>query len=167
MCPSFCKQVPRLPREAGDKKANYTTSWTLRSTLLVMMHMRGISGLKPGSMSVWKFARMNPDQTGALSKLFRTAERSKKPLDTIQRVMDAVQRKRRPELVSMDLCFASDRSLDNIDFDNKPPLAEFHKAKAALRQRDGMTPHIAHIVRKVLTSSQASRCSRTSRSSGK
>lgn len=142
-------QVPRLPHEAGPK-TTYTTSWTLRQALLCMMHINGISGLKPGNLSVYKFTRMNPDQTGGLMRVYRAAERTAGRLENIRDVMNAVGRKTRPELVSMDICFASDRSLDQLDFGKKLPIAELRKSKVALHKRDGMTPHIAHVVRRVL-----------------
>ena len=126
-------QVPRLPH------GTYTTSWTLRQALLCMMHINGISGLKPGNLSVYKFTRMNPDQTGGLVRVFRAAERTG-GLETIRDVMNA------------DICFASDRSLDQLDFGKKLPMTELRKAKVALHKRDGMTPHIAHVVRRVLCS---------------
>jgi hypothetical protein len=115
-----------------------------------MMHINGISGLKPGNLSVYKFTRMNPDQTGGLMRVYRAAERTAGKLETIRDVMNAVGRKTRPELVSMDICFASDRSLDQLDFGKKLPIAELRKSKVALHKRDGMTPHIAHVVRHVL-----------------
>ena len=131
-------QVPRLPHGAGPK-TTYTTSWTLRQALLCMMHINGISGLKPGNLSVYKFTRRNPDQTGGLVRVFRAAERTG-GLETIRDVMNA------------DICFASDRSLDQLDFGKKLPMTELRKAKVALHKRDGMTPHIAHVVRRVLCS---------------
>ena len=138
-----------MPHEAGPKTP-YTTSWTLRQALLCMMHINGISRLKPGTLSVYKFTRMNPDQTGGLMRVYRAAERRAGKLKTIRDVMNAVGRKTRPELVSMDICFASDRSLDQLDFGKKLPIAELRKSKVALHKRDGMTPHIAHVVRRVL-----------------
>ena len=141
--------MPRLPHEAGPK-TTYTTSWTLRQALLCMMHISGISGLKPGKMSVYKFTCMNPDQTGGLKRVYRAAERTAGRLENIRDLMNAVGRKTRPELVSMDICFASDRSLDQLDFGKKLPIAELRKSKVALQKRDGMTPHIAHVVRRVL-----------------
>ena len=138
-----------MPHEAGPK-TKYTTSWTLRQALLCMMHIDGISGLKPGNLSVYKFTRMNPDQTGGLMRVYRAAERTAGRLETIRDVMNAVGRKTRPELVSMDICFASDRSLDQLDFGKKLPIAELRKSKVALHKRDGMIPHIAHVVRRVL-----------------
>jgi hypothetical protein len=115
-----------------------------------MMHINGISGLKPGNLSVYKFTRMNPDQTGGLMRVYRAAERTAGRLENIRDLMNAVGRKTRPELVSMDICFASDRSLDQLDFGKKLPIAELRKSKVALQKRDGMTPHIAHVVRRVL-----------------
>jgi hypothetical protein len=68
-------------------------------------------------------------------------------VDTVVDVMKLVGRKSRPELVSMDLCFATDPSLNKVDLNDKGLLPKLLRAKAVLRKRHGMSPHIGQVIR--------------------
>jgi hypothetical protein len=91
---SLSFQVPRLPPQANDGSLKYTTSWTIRSVFLLLMQIEGISALKVCDLSLYLFTRMNPDQSGALSRVFRAYERTEK-LKTVRDLMKLVGRKQR------------------------------------------------------------------------
>ena len=57
----------------------------------------------------------------------------------------------RPELLSMDCCFAGDPALDLVDVgDENLDISPLRAAKARLTKIYKMMPHVAEVIRKVM-----------------
>ncbi len=140
--------VPRLPRPAaGAAKDKYTTMWTFRGCMLLRMHQAGRRKLAVGDIPLRKFCRMNPDEN---RNLLRIVDANRRTICTTKDLLQhcgpsSVQR---PELLSAELCLASDRGLDSVDLD-QANLKLWREAKQELKDRDGLSPHIASIAKAV------------------
>ena len=146
------KGVPRLPIDGG--KLAYCTSWTFRGVFLLLMHVAKVSQFKTGDLLPGRFCQMNPDKSGSLRRVFLAGRPLGKKYRTIGELMRAAGRARRPELLSMDCCFAGDPALDRVDVgDGDVDVTMFRAAKAGLIKRYRMTPHIAEVIREVMRDS--------------
>ena len=68
---------------------------------------------------------------------------------TVDDFMHDAGRVHRPELLSMDFCFAGDPALDLVDVeDENLEISTFRTAKTRLTERYKMTPHIAEVIRR-------------------
>lgn len=137
--------VPRMPiDEAGNM--SYTAAWTLRTVFLGLMETKGIPQLQPGGIQLGKFCTMNPDATNSMHRVHKAHDRKFK---SVHDFMKAAGRKRRPELLSMDLCFAQDTALDRVEL-GEVDIDIFRAAKHRLTKKLKMTPHIAVIIKEAL-----------------
>lgn len=145
-----CKHgVPRLPIEGGELA--YCTSWTIRGVFLLLMHVAKVSQLKAGDLELGRFCHMNPDKSGSLHRVFLAGRPLGKKYKTIGELMRAAGRSCRPELLSMDCCFAGDPALDLVDVgDGDLDVSMFRAAKARLIKRYKMTPHIAEVIHEAM-----------------
>ena len=146
-----CKHgVPRLPIEGGELA--YCTSWTIRGVFLLLMHVAKVSQLKAGDLELGRFCHMNPDKSGSLHRVFLAGRGSfGEKYKTIGDLMRAAGRSCRPELLSMDCCFAGDPALDLVDVgDGDLDVSMFRAAKARLIKRYKMTPHIAEVIHEAM-----------------
>ena len=144
------KGVPRLPIEGGELA--YCTSWTIRGVFLLLMHVAKVSQLKAGDLELGRFCHMNPDKSGSLHRVFLAGRGSiGEKYKTIGDLMRAAGRSCRPELLSMDCCFAGDPALDLVDVgDGDLDVSLFRAAKARLIKRYKMTPHIAEVIHEAM-----------------
>lgn len=119
-----------------------------------MMRVAKVSQLKTGDLLPGRFCQMNPDKSGSLRRVFLAGRPLGKKYRTIGELMRAAGRSRRPELLSMDCCFAGDPALDRVDVgDGDVDVTMFRAAKARLIKRYRMTPHIAEVIREVMRDS--------------
>ena len=140
-------QVPRLPAPvSGDvyEKAKYTSAWTVRGVMVLRMQQAGVKNLKVDNIALKPFIRMNPDEGSHMLRVFN-ANRG-----TIHTTRDFLQHcgVQRPELLSMEMCLASDRGLDKVDVETED-VRQWKQAKHDLRKRHRMCPHIACIAKAV------------------
>ena len=144
------KGVPRLPIEDGVLA--YSTSWTIRGVLLLKMHIAKVLQLKAGALMPGQFVNMNPDKTNNLHRVFLAGNHGGvQKYKTIGDLMQDAGRLRRPELLSMDFCFAGDPALDLVDVeDENLDISKFRAAKTRLTKRYKMTPHIAEVIREAM-----------------
>ena len=144
------KGVPRLPIEGGELA--YCTSWTIRGVFLLLMHVAKVSQLKAGDLELGRFCHMNPDKSGSLHRVFLAGRGSfGEKYKTIGDLMRAAGRSCRPELLSMDCCFAGDPAFDLVDVgDGDLDVSMFRAAKARLIKRYKMTPHIAEVIHEAM-----------------
>ena len=131
------KGVPRLPIEDGVLA--YSTSWTSRGVLLLKMHI----------------AKVSPDKTKNLHRVFLAGNNNGlQKYKTIGDLMQDAGRVRRPELLSMDCCFAGDPALDLVDVtDENLDISPLRAARIRLTKRYKTTPHIAEVIREVMRDS--------------
>ena len=153
---ALASPVPRLPRPAScvqGEKDKYTTLWTFRACMLLRMHQEGVSKLRVGSIPLRTFCRMNPDEN---ENILRIVNANRKSIITTQDLMRfcGVSGVRRPELLSAELCLVGDRALDSADLEHMDVKA-WRCAKQRLKDRDGMSPHIAMIAKAVHKQQQA------------
>ena len=141
---------PRLPIEGGELA--YCTYWILRGVFLLLMHVAKVSQLKAGDLLPGRFCHMNPDKSGSLHRVFLAGRGSiGEKYKTIGDLMRAAGRSCRPELLSMDCCFAGDPALDLVDVgDGDVDVSLFRAAKARLIKRYKMTPHIAEVIHEAM-----------------
>jgi hypothetical protein len=102
--------VPRLPR----KSSSYSTQYTVRCLLLMLMHQKSVPGLRLREVSLPAFLAMNPDMNKHLSKI----SNSMRPSSASQLLAVTGHSGARPELLSMAACFAGDKALDDMDASN-------------------------------------------------
>ena len=140
--------VPRLPRPAAHAMQDkYTTLWTFRGCMLLRMQQAGRRKLAVGDVPLRAFCRMNPDQTQNLIRIVNSNRQ------TIHTTSDLLQHfgassVQRPELLSAELCLASDRGLDSVDIE-QADLKLWRAVKQELKEKDGLSPHIACIAKAV------------------
>ena len=139
--------VPRLPAPlSGDvhEKAKYTSAWTFRGVMVLRMQQAGVKKLRVDDIALQTFIRMNPDEGSHMLRVFN-ANRC-----TIHTTRDFLQHcgVQRPELLSMEMCLASDRGLDKVDVETED-VRQWKQAKHDLRKRHRMCPHIACIAKAV------------------
>ena len=141
-------QVPRLPApRSGDVygKAKYTSAWTFRGVMVLRMQQAGVKKLRVDDIALQTFIRMNPDEGSHMLRVFN-ANRG-----TIHTTRDFLQHcgVQRPELLSMEMCLASDRGLDKVDVETED-VRLWRQVEHGLRKRHRMCPHIACIAKRVL-----------------
>ncbi len=140
-------KVPRLPRPASTADDKYTTLWTLRACMLLRMRQARVTELPVGDVSLRRFCTMNPDESHHVKRIYHANKAHIKSTRDLVRLCGA----ERPELLSMELCLASDRGLDNVDIHNID-VNQWRCVKSKLKAKIGMNPHIAviakHIVKK-------------------
>ena len=140
--------VPRLPRPAaGAAKDKYTTLWTFRGCMLLRMHQAGRFKLAVRDIPLRAFCRMNPDENENLLRIVNSNRKSIRTTSDLLRHCGS-RSAQRPELLSAELCLAGDRGLDSIDLD-QADLKLWRDAKQELKDKDGMSPHIACIAKEV------------------
>ena len=103
----YIKGVSRLP--VGDGVLAYNTSWTIRGVLLLKMRIAKVLQLKAGAWMPGQLVNVNSDKTTNLHRVFVAGNnRGVQKYKTIGDLMQNAGRVRRPELLSMDCCFAGD-----------------------------------------------------------
>ena len=127
-----------------DPKAKYTTLWTFRGIMLLRMEQAGMKSLPLGRISVAKFVKMNPDQTGKLMKII-TARADK--VGAVQELVTLCGGPC-PELLSMVCCFAGDKCMDTVDIDTMDDEVWIETRKRLERQY-GMPPHLSQVCKKM------------------
>ena len=140
--------APRLPRPAArGTKDKYTTLWTFRGCMLLRMRQAGRRKLAVGDIPLRAFCRMNPDENENLIRIVNSNRQS------ICTTMDLLQHcgassVQHPELLSAELCLAGDRGLDSVDL-KQADLKLWRDVWQELKDRDGMSPHIACVAKAV------------------
>lgn len=116
---------------------SYTLPWTFRSAAYARMRVSGIQALSGAEVAdLTQFAASFPDQNDWLKELF-------KGLRTVQGVMDVLEYKGPPELLTMKLCLhlESELLLYNAEWLYQNALG-LHMGAQLLAERIGFFPHI-------------------------
>ena len=131
-----------------DGALAYSTSWTIRGVLLLKMHIAKVLQLKAGALMPGQFVNMNADKTKILHRVFLAGNYY--VLQKYKTIVDLMQDAgcvHRPELLSMDCCFAGIPALDLVDVgDENLDTSPVRAAKTRLTKRCRMTPHIAEVI---------------------
>ena len=130
----------------------YSTSWTIRGVLLLKMHIAKVLQLKAGALMPGQFVSMSPDKTKNLHTVSLAGiHGGLQKYKTIGDLMQDAGCLRRPELLSMDFCFAGDPALALVDVeDENLDTSKFRAAKTRLTKRYKMTPYIAEVIREAM-----------------
>ena len=114
---------------------------------MLRMRQAGYCKLAVGRIPLRSFCRMNPDEN---QNLLRIVNSNRKTICTTSNLLrhcgaSSVQR---PELLSAELCLAGDRGLDSVDL-KQADLKLWRDVWQELKDRDGMSPHIACVAKAV------------------
>ena len=104
------------------------------------------------SLDAGQFVNMSPDSRKNLHRVFSAGNKygSQKYKKTVDDLMQDAGCVHRPELPSMDCCFAGDPARDLlVDLcDENLDTSPFRAAKTRLAKRYEMRPHIAEVIRR-------------------
>ena len=98
-----------------------------------------------------QFVNMNPDKSNNLHRVFLAGNNyGLQKYKTASDLMQDAGCVHRPELLSMDCCFAGDPALDLVDVgDENLDTSPLRAAKAILTKRYKMTPRTVEVIREV------------------
>ena len=114
---------------------------------MLRMRQAGRCKLAVADIPLRSFCRMNSDEN---ENLIRIADAHRQTIRTTSDLLQhcGASSVQRPELLSAELCLAGDRGLDTVDL-AKADLKLWRDVKQELKDKDGLSPHIACIAKAV------------------